>query len=85
MPEGPRKVVSAQASNGCHEIKGEIALQVRFNVIQHTLEPAAIQRSSCVREHGLAVRRSDALLNQPRRQTGGEALNKQTAGGGFGL
>jgi hypothetical protein len=83
--EGPRKMVLAQARNRGHSIEGEIALQVRFNVIQHALESAPVERASCERDNGLAGRSPDVLLHQPRRQTGCEAFNQQTAGGGFGL
>jgi hypothetical protein len=47
LPESTGKVVSAQARNRRQAIKGEIAFQICFNVIQHTAQSALIEPSSC--------------------------------------
>src|SRR5215475_11357896 len=52
LPEGPRKMVSAEARNGCHSIKTEIAFQVCLYVVKNTEEPASIERPFCVRRTG---------------------------------
>src|SRR4029450_6285572 len=68
--EGPRKMVLAQARNRGHSIEGEIALQVRFNVIQHALESAPAERASCERDNGLAGRSPDVILDHTRAPAG---------------
>ena len=54
LPEGSRKMVSAQARNRCHALYAKIAFQVRFYVIQHTEESAPIEPLNCVARKGLS-------------------------------
>jgi hypothetical protein len=74
--EGARKMVSAQACNRCHAIKGKIALQVRFYVIQNAEEPALIEASPGATKDRLVEWRAQVFLQQPCRQAAGQGVNQ---------
>ena len=83
LPEGSRKMESAEARNRCQALYAEIAFQVRFYVVQHSRQSAPIETLNGAGRKGLSGRCGDILLNEPRGQTGCEGSYEQTAGGGF--